>query len=162
MALSPEDLPRSPRGARPRGQQPARTSPFEDNFTPTSPGPREPISRLEDETRKPPSSSPTVSLTSTTSATLPITNTTPSGRGMRGHLLRADSSSSLRKSESVNIFARESDPFDDDFFAEESAGSPHPNSTTLPRPHHSSNNGGAELKWSRAFDAFNFNDDDDK
>lgn len=40
----------------------------------------------------------------------------------------------LKKSESVNIFARESDPFDDDFFSEGAAGGEH--------------------KWSENFDEF--------
>ncbi|XP_069681998.1 protein disabled isoform X2 [Periplaneta americana] len=80
------------------------------------------------------------------------------------NLMRVDSSSSLRKSESVNIFARESDPFDDDFFISEVSVA------TLPRPGvdqssrvadkpNSNNNSSEHFKWTKAFDSFNFEEE---
>lgn len=45
------------------------------------------------------------------------------GRGHLGMLGRQDSTTSLRKSESINIFSRENDPFeDDDFFSSGNSG----------------------------------------
>ncbi|XP_049864591.1 protein disabled isoform X2 [Schistocerca gregaria] len=78
------------------------------------------------------------------------------------NLMRADSSTSLKKSESINIFVRESDPFDDDFFCSDTA-------STIPRPR-SENTGRAEEKsgasnqtevfnWTQAFDSFNFEEE---
>ncbi|PSN51039.1 hypothetical protein C0J52_15417 [Blattella germanica] len=77
------------------------------------------------------------------------------------NLMRVDSSSSLRKSESVNIFARESDPFDDDFFSGEATVA------TLPRPgaekpstnNNNNNNSSEPFKWTKAFDTFKFEEE---
>lgn len=89
----------------------------------------------------------------------------PSAMKIRlSNLMRVDSSSSLRKSESVNIFARESDPFDDDFFSNEVT------MTTMPRPgaessnraadkSNSNNNSNEHFMWTKAFDAFNFEEE---
>jgi hypothetical protein len=89
----------------------------------------------------------------------------PSAMKIRlSNLMRVDSSSSLRKSESVNIFARESDPFDDDFFSSEVT------MTTMPRPgaessnraadkSNSNNNSNEHFMWTKAFDAFNFEEE---
>jgi len=54
----------------------------------------------------------------------------------------------IKKSESVNIFARDSDPFDDDFFAE----------SERPRK---KNNGDA-FKWSEPFGSFDFKEEDEE
>jgi len=54
----------------------------------------------------------------------------------------------IKKSESVNIFARDSDPFDDDFFAE----------TDRQRK---KNNGDA-YKWSEPFGSFDFKEEDEE
>lgn len=80
------------------------------------------------------------------------------------NLMRVDSSSSLRKSESVNIFARESDPFDDDFFSSEvtMATLPHPTADLLnrvPDKPNSNNNSNEHFKWTKAFDSFNFEEE---
>lgn len=66
------------------------------------------------------------------------------------NLRRTDSSSSLRKSESVNIFACNSDPFDDDFFSTDS--------NTLPRNSKEDKSKATSdpFKWTEAFSAFNF------
>ncbi|XP_073994552.1 DAB adaptor protein isoform X2 [Rhodnius prolixus] len=62
--------------------------------------------------------------------------------------LELQGQSTIRKSESVNIFARKNDPFDDEFFCENA------NSTAeLSKPI------GAEVKWSESFAAFNFDND---
>jgi hypothetical protein len=64
----------------------------------------------------------------------------------------------------VNIFARESDPFDDDFFSSEVT------MTTLPHPgaefsncaadkSNSNNNSNEHFKWTKAFDSFNFEEE---
>ncbi|XP_075217343.1 DAB adaptor protein isoform X2 [Lycorma delicatula] len=68
------------------------------------------------------------------------------------NLRRTDSSSSLRKSESVNIFARNSDPFDDDeFFSSESSTLPRSTKEEKPK-----SNNQDPFKWAEAFNAFNF------
>lgn len=54
----------------------------------------------------------------------------------------------IKKSESVNIFARDSDPFDDDFFVE----------SERPRK---KNNGDA-FKWSEPFGSFDFKEEDEE
>uniref|UniRef100_A0A1B6CRJ7 PID domain-containing protein n=2 Tax=Clastoptera arizonana TaxID=38151 RepID=A0A1B6CRJ7_9HEMI len=66
------------------------------------------------------------------------------------NLRRTDSSSSLRKSESVNIFAYNSDPFDDDFFSSDI--------NTLPRNSKEDKSKATSdpFKWTEAFSAFNF------
>lgn len=69
-------------------------------------------------------------------------------RAVAGHLQRSDSSSSLRKSESVNIFARNNDPFDDDFFCEESSS--HKSKEKF------SKSNSNESKWAESFSAFSF------
>ena len=70
---------------------------------------------------------------------------------LHGSIKRSDSSSSLRKSESVNIFARNNDPFDDDFFCEEN--------TKLNRGRDKlSRNIISDTKWNESFDAFRFED----
>ncbi|XP_068083912.1 protein disabled [Anabrus simplex] len=76
-------------------------------------------------------------------------------------LLRVDSSSSLRKSESINIFARESDPFDDDFFSAESATLPRPKSDQGARTAEKSGNSNSSdpFKWTKAFESFNFEEE---
>uniref|UniRef100_A0A0A9YQ91 Protein disabled n=1 Tax=Lygus hesperus TaxID=30085 RepID=A0A0A9YQ91_LYGHE len=66
-------------------------------------------------------------------------------------LQRSDSTSSLRKSESVNIFARNNDPFDDDFFCEE--GASHKSKDKFAKA--SSN----ESKWAESFNAFSFDNE---
>nr|CAD7428265.1 unnamed protein product [Timema monikensis] len=85
----------------------------------------------------------------------------PSAMKMRmTSLFRVDSSSNIKKSESVNIFARENDPFDDDFFGSNMA-------VTLPRPHSdsqttdksNSNNNSDPYNWTKAFDSFNFEEE---
>lgn len=80
------------------------------------------------------------------------------------NLMRVDSSSSLRKSESVNIFARENDPFDDDFFSSEVMIStiPHPGadlSNRMSDKPNSNNNSNEHFKWTKAFDSFNFEEE---
>ena len=80
------------------------------------------------------------------------------------NLMRVDSSSSLRKSESVNIFARENDPFDDDFFSSEMViGTiPHPGadlSNRVSDKPNSNNNSNEHFKWTKAFDSFNFEEE---
>jgi len=80
------------------------------------------------------------------------------------NLMRVDSSSSLRKSESVNIFARENDPFDDDFFSSEMMIStiPHPGadlSNRMSDKPNSNNNSNEHYKWTKAFDSFNFEEE---
>ncbi|XP_024083158.1 protein disabled isoform X2 [Cimex lectularius] len=73
-------------------------------------------------------------------------------KGRISNLKRSDSSSSLRKSESVNIFARNNDPFDDDFFCEEN--------TTLHRNKDKlSKTLGHESKWADSFNAFSFDEE---
>ncbi|XP_063239029.1 protein disabled [Bacillus rossius redtenbacheri] len=67
-------------------------------------------------------------------------------------LLRADSSSSLRKSESVNIFVRETDPFDDDFFSTNEASSLGADSRRRDRSKANSD----ATKWTKTFDFFDF------
>lgn len=71
-------------------------------------------------------------------------------KGRISNLKRTDSASSLRKSESVNIFARNSDPFDDDFFSSDSG--------TLPRcPKDDKQKSNIDpFKWTEAFSSFNF------
>ena len=71
-------------------------------------------------------------------------------KGRISNLKRTDSTSSLRKSESVNIFARNSDPFDDDFFSSDSS--------TLPRcPKDDKQKSNTDpFKWTEAFSSFNF------
>lgn len=80
------------------------------------------------------------------------------------NLMRVDSSSSLRKSESVNIFGRESDPFDDDFFSGDAAVATLPRygadlSNRVPDKPNSNNNPNEHLKWTKAFDSFNFEEE---
>lgn len=88
------------------------------------------------------------------------------------NLRRTDSSSSLRKSESINIFARSCDPFDDDdFFAEDGSvatppaagGRADPREAREPRDprdtSHSARPGGDQYKWTEAFDSFNFEEE---
>lgn len=55
----------------------------------------------------------------------------------------------LKKSESVNIFARESDPFDDDFFSGRDTGNVTPISSSSKMSPRTS-----ELKWSEQFEDF--------
>ncbi|KAL1114928.1 hypothetical protein AAG570_007751, partial [Ranatra chinensis] len=66
------------------------------------------------------------------------------------NLRRSDSNTSLRKSESVNIFARNRDPFDDDFFCEDI---PVQQSKDKKLKGHESN------KWTDAFNAFSFDEE---
>jgi hypothetical protein len=80
------------------------------------------------------------------------------------NLMRVDSSSSLRKSESVNIFGRESDPFDDDFFSSDAAVATLPRygadlANRVPDKPNSNNNPSEHLKWTKAFDSFNFEEE---
>ncbi|XP_014287572.1 protein disabled isoform X1 [Halyomorpha halys] len=70
---------------------------------------------------------------------------------LQGSIKRSDSCSSLRKSESVNIFARNNDPFDDDFFCEESTK----NNRSRDKL---SRNIISDTKWNESFDTFSFED----
>jgi disabled family protein 2 len=80
------------------------------------------------------------------------------------NLMRVDSSTSLRKSESVNIFGRENDPFDDDFFSGDAAVATLPRygadlSNRVTDKPNSNNNPNEHLKWTKAFDSFNFEEE---
>lgn len=66
-------------------------------------------------------------------------------------LKRSDSGSSLKKSESINIFARNRDPFDDDFFCESSS-----KSSGIEK---GKSNFVDPVKWNDAFNSFNFADE---
>lgn len=90
------------------------------------------------------------------------TNKHQSGLKLRiSNLMRVDSSSSIRKSESINIFARENDPFDDDFFSSETTSTvPRPRSENASHtPDKSNSNINDNFKWTKAFDSFNFEDE---
>lgn len=66
--------------------------------------------------------------------------------------LRKTESASV-KSDSVNIFARSGDPFDDDFFSTESSGGTHPANKD------SKSKKSDPFKWTEAFSAFNFDEE---
>jgi len=79
-------------------------------------------------------------------------------------LRRADSSSSLRKSDSINIFARSSDPFDDDDFFNGDSSAAQAKAKAEPRATSASTTAstmasGDHMKWTDAFDSFNFQDE---
>ncbi|KAF4525992.1 hypothetical protein B566_EDAN000784 [Ephemera danica] len=76
-------------------------------------------------------------------------------------VLRAtDSNPNIKKSESVNIFARDNDPFDDDFFAEsQNAQLGHRLSVAQEKPKNSS--ASSFSKWSEPFDNFDFKEEED-
>lgn len=59
------------------------------------------------------------------------------------------SDSNLKKSESVNIFARENDPFDDAFFTEDTADIPEEKASSR----------GSDLKWSENFQDFDMTEE---
>lgn len=62
----------------------------------------------------------------------------------RRKFFKSRQSCDLKKSESVNIFARENDPFDDDFFSENAASQYDSDKISSPR--------NTDLKWSENFD----------
>lgn len=72
-------------------------------------------------------------------------------------------SGQLKKSESVNIFARENDPFDDEFFSGQDAANFRTDKDKVSRTGSGGGSGGAsgnttEIKWTEEFDDFDIQD----
>lgn len=96
-----------------------KSSLFEDDFSPTESG----ICSIQEE---------------------PSEEVTAKIHKSRRKFFKNRQSCDLKKSESVNIFARENDPFDDDFFSENAASQYDSDKISSPR--------NPDLKWSENFD----------
>lgn len=125
----------------------AQKSMFEDDFSPTEkiePDDNNVISSIKEETNQNESED---------SFNINNLDKISSNRKNRLSKGRFTSSGQLKKSESVNIFARENDPFDDEFFSDKRSS----------RIFIHSDKGkispkGAELKWTEEFDDFDIQD----
>lgn len=125
--------------------QSTQKSMFEDDFSPTEktePDDNNGISSIKEETHQ-----------NESEDSFSINNLDKISSNRKNRLSKGRfTSGQLKKSESVNIFARENDPFDDDFFCCKES------STIFITDRDKVSPKGAELKWTEEFDDFDIQD----